>query len=546
MEALLLPKPKAVRLLGAFVAGACAFTILPSQGLAADNIQEITVGLTCANVGRETGKWEDLEGKGGFLDAPWYTGKKESQNWQEDNSNKVSRIWSELYYEKTNLQWTRFLYYSDKSSRSYPVNRHHRWAVKAGHSSSLFTWVHSDTSQRWGRYMSNCETIEGGIPISSVSKASILELARGIYIDVENTPANNFKMALNILPRAHTATGGRATQEYQYQLSDVVLDSFDPVQPDEVKESNEAEGTTKTDKQSRQSKPAIEAWIKTLSGHHSVFDYERGSHGTFGNWESNYSGYVIGVNANLNKNLSVSGFMNRADIDVSFLDAGGGYWRPSGYGGGISLGYQQGNFVAKGLLGKSTIDGLHSRGLLAVGDSEAGLAYGDKKAEIYTVSLMTSYKMKTKLATFEPEIFLNANKNYDYQWNEIGGGDFNLRYENYDDFFLRSRLSVKISPPLAAKETNRFSPYLRIGWLADWNTNNRDVKVQNIYNNNRASLPINQKRWNGLSIETGLKYLVNKQDNSQTSINLKGGIEAWDSSEKPTNWNISGGITIQF
>ena len=79
-------------------------------------------------------------------------------------------------------------------------------------------------------------------------------------------------MALNTLPRAHTATGGRAAQEYQYQLSDVVLDSLDPIPTHEVKESNEAEGITKTDKQSSQSKPAIEAWIKTLSGHHSVFD----------------------------------------------------------------------------------------------------------------------------------------------------------------------------------------------------------------------------------------------------------------------------------
>ena len=85
-----------------------------------------------------------------------------------------------------------------------------------------------------------------------------------------------------------------------------------------------------------------------------------------------------------------------------------------------------------------------------------GLAYGGKKADIYTGSLMTSYKMNNKLATFEPEIFLNANKNYDNQWNEIGGGDFNLRYENYDDFFLRSRLSVKISPPIAAEETTEF------------------------------------------------------------------------------------------
>ena len=99
---------------------------------------------------------------------------------------------------------------------------------------------------------------------------------------------------------------------------------------------------------------------------------------------------------------------------------------------------------------------------------------------------------------------------------------------------------------MAGEETNRISPHLRIGWLADWNTNNRDVEVQNIYNSNRASLPINQKNRNGLSIETGLHYLVNEQGNSSTSINIKGGIETWDSPEKPTNWNISGGISIKF
>ena len=283
-----------------------------------------------------------------------------------------------------------------------------------------------------------------------------------------------------------------------------------------------------------------------MSGHHSVFDYESSTHGTFGNWESNYSGYVIGVNANLNKNLSIGGFMNRADIDISFLDAGGGYWRPSGYGGGISLGYQQGNFVAKGLLGKTEIEGLHSRGILAVGDFEAAIASGNKEAEIYTGSFMAGYKLKSKIATFEPEIFLNANKNYDRNWREIGGGNFNLRYMNYDDFFLRSRLSIKISPPLTTEKTNKFSPHLRVGWLADWNTNNSDVEVQNIYNSNRASLPINQKHRNGLSIESGLNYLVNEQGDSRTLINIKGGIETWDSPEKPTNWNISGGISIQF
>ena len=96
LKALLLPKNKAGKLLGAFVAGACAFTILPSQGLAADNIQEITVGLTCANVGREIGKWDELEGTGGFLDAPWYTGQKEATSWQEDETNKAAMITSQI------------------------------------------------------------------------------------------------------------------------------------------------------------------------------------------------------------------------------------------------------------------------------------------------------------------------------------------------------------------------------------------------------------------------------------------------------------------
>ena len=37
---------------------------------------------------------------------------------------------------------------------------------------------------------------------------------------------------------------------------------------------------------------------------------------------------------------------------------------------------------------------------------------------------------------------------------------------------------------MSSEEKNRFSPHLRIGWLADWNTNNSDVEVQNIYNSN--------------------------------------------------------------
>ena len=539
------PKSKAVKLSVAFITGACVFTTLPPKGLAADNIREITVGLTCANIGREAGKWNELEGTGGFLDAPWYTGQKEIGGWEnEDEANRAARIWGDLYYAKTNILYTRFLYYSDKETSSSTIPRHYRWGTTTP--PNQFTLVNPDESYEWARHLEYCEAIDGGIPISSVSKESILELARGINIDVANTAANNFKMALNTLPRAHTATGGRATQEYQYQLSDVVLNNTGSIQSHKLEGANAAETTTNIDKPSSQSKSAIEAWINTLSGHHSVFDYERSTHGTFGNWESNYSGYVIGVNANLNQNLSIGGFMNRADIDVSFLDAGGGYWRPSGYGGGVSLGYQHGNFVAKGLLGKTEIEGLHSRGLLAVGDFEAAIASGNKEAEIYTGSFMAGYKLKSKIATFEPEIFLNANKNYDRNWREIGGGNFNLRYMNYDDFFLRSRLSIKISPPLTTEKTNRFSPHLRVGWLADWNTNNSDVEVQNIYNSNRASLPIKQKHRNGLSIESGLNYLVNKQGDSRTSISIKGGIETWDATEKPTNWNVSGGISITF
>ena len=99
---------------------------------------------------------------------------------------------------------------------------------------------------------------------------------------------------------------------------------------------------------------------------------------------------------------------------------------------------------------------------------------------------------------------------------------------------------------MAGVETNRISPHMRIGWLADWNTNKGDVNVQNIYNGNRASLPINQKHRNGLGIETGLNFLVNKQGDSRTSINIKGGIETWDAPDKPTNWNVSGVISITF
>ena len=83
--------------------------------------------------------------------------------------------------------------------------RHHRFKSA---SSSQFTWAASDSAkQDWARYLGDCKQVEGGIPITSVPRDSVLELAKGFYLQVNNDARNNFLLALNFLPRASSATG---------------------------------------------------------------------------------------------------------------------------------------------------------------------------------------------------------------------------------------------------------------------------------------------------------------------------------------------------
>ena len=533
--------------------GRCAaFVLLGAQicaqslgAFAAEKEVEITIGLTCARVGRETAKWDELEGTGGFLDAPWYTGEKETKAWVEDSANKPSRLWSEKYFSKTNATWTRFTSYVDKETRpGVTMPRHHRYdSVGVGG----FTWTDSYESHFWGRYLGDCDSPEGGIPISTVPSSSVMALAKGINIDMDNNPRNNFILASNALPRASSATGGRATQEYQNQLADVIWDSIPPLPPfSEVANTERTDGQIKLKDKADGREKNSKVWLQGFGGNSSPFSYEMTSQGSFGNWKSSYGGYVVGVSFEASSSLWIGPFLNWGNIGITFLDEGSGSWNPSGYGGGLAASYSKGVFYLKGLLGITAFKGVHLRGLVPVGDFAGGEASGDKRTTSYVASVKAGFPLQVGWLHYEPQLAGTWNRNHDLAWEESGGGVFNLNYDAYDDNFLRTNLALRVSTPIRVSKVSKLNPFARIGWLADWDLKNPSLYVTNASNGNSAEIPIKQQQENGLLLEGGINYSISSSPTSVVEIYAKGGIEKWDAVQKVTNWRTSGGLTVTF
>ena len=534
--------------------GRCtAFVLLGSQicgqalgAFAAEKEVEINFGLTCSRVARERGKWDDLEGAGGFLDAPWYTGVKEEKNWKEDSANKSSRLWSEKYFSKTQATYTRFVYHADRLTRpGTTMPRHHRFQSA---SSSQFTYAASGSAKEyWARYLGDCKQVEGGIPITSVPRDSVLELAKGFYLQVNNDARNNFLLALNFLPRASSATGGRSTQEYQNQLADVIWDSIPPLPPvSSVTRAEKAagliQGKKKPDARERKSK----VWFQGFGGDSSPFSYELTSQGSFGNWKSSYGGYVVGVSFEAASSFWIGPFLNWGNIGITFLDEGSGSWNPSGYGGGLAASYSKDVFYLKGLLGLTAFEGVHLRGLVPVGDFAGGEASGDKSTTSYVASIKAGFPLQVGWLHYEPQLAGTWNRNHDLAWEESGGGVFNLNYDAYDDNFLRTNLALRVSTPIRVSKFSSLNPFARIGWLADWDLKNPSLYVTNATNGNSAEIPIKQQQESGLLLEGGINYSISSSPVSTVEIYAKGGIETWDAAQKVTNWRTSGGLTITF
>ena len=91
-----------------------------------------------------------------------------------------------------------------------------------------------------------------------------------------------------------------------------------------------------------------------------------------------------------------------------------------------------------------------------------------------------------------------------------------------------------------------FNPFIRAGWIADWDLNNGDAKVENIYTGASRGIPIVQDDEHGLLLEGGLDYTINNLGSTSFKLYAKGGIELWDNNQKVTDWRVSGGVTFSF
>ncbi|WP_198001914.1 autotransporter outer membrane beta-barrel domain-containing protein [Synechococcus sp. CB0205] len=146
----------------------------------------------------------------------------------------------------------------------------------------------------------------------------------------------------------------------------------------------------------------------------------------------------------------------------------------------------------------------------------------------------------------EPQITGSWTHNEDHAWSETGGGVFNLRYSDYSDNFLQTLLALKVSAPLNSGQRSLVNPFIRIGWVADWDLNNANANVTNIFSGRSASIPIVQDNESGILLEGGVDYTINNLGSTSFKLFAKGGAEIWGDSQKTADWRASGGVTFLF
>ena len=488
--------------------------------LAASNETNITVGLTCGIIGWNNGKWEELSTNSGYLDAPWYTGKMGGNNWAENENNKASRIWSDKYFEQNSIDWVRFTYFSDELSLSpRTMVRHHRWENST---SSQFTWTDDDRNQIWAQYIGQCST-ENGIPNIGTPSEDIEILGKNIVIEATNTRENNYKMAINFLPKSLFATGGKSLQAYQNDLTHVVQEQL---------------------QKSKRGK--LTAWTKAFSGNNSPFLFHNTDYGEYGNWHSTHQGFLLGITYKTEYNQILSIFGNNGMVNVDFLDQGGGEWAPTGNGFGVALGKRTDNNYADLVLSNTSFYGQHRRGLVPVGDFVGGSAKGNKSTTSYAAALRVGTKRKVNRFIINPEISGTLNHNIDHEWVETGGDPFNLRYSKYSDNFLLTAASISLSKELALSKSHSLIPSIKAGWLTDWDLNNQPARVTNIKNEQTITIAPDKKNEHGLLIEGGLRLTPTTQQKSALSMEILYGIKLWEEPQKDTDWKVSIGLTYQF
>jgi len=379
----------------------------------------------------------------------------------------------------------------------------------------------------------------------------------GIPIAIAPTTDNIIRLALNILPRNPIATGGKSLQEYQNDLADTIFERAPLRRFSFANNSTIADDTTITaagvELQEIHSLPAqyleqegLSAWVKSFGGDTSAFQYVDSAYGEFGNWKSSHSGITTGVDYAFSDNFKIGGFGNWGSVSVTYLGLAGGNWNPQGWGGGLTANYTEENFYAQALLSATSFSGTHNRYLLSIGNFEGRTATATKTTTSYLGALRIGSPQQWGKAVIEPQLTGSWVHNEDHAWEETGGGVFNLRYRDYSDNFLQTLAAIKLSLPIHSGERALFNPFVRIGWIADWDLNNADAKVTNVFANRSANIPIVQDDEHGLLLEGGLDYTINNLGSTSFKLYAKGGIELWDNDQKDTDWRVSGGVTFTF
>ena len=376
-------------------------------------------------------------------------------------------------------------------------------------------------------------------------------------IAFEPTADNYIRLALNIFPRNPIATGGKALQESQNDLVDTVFEQA-PVRRFSVIDSDDSSATVSFSRDGLDfaedlslTKQYLEsdrltAWIKGFAGSTSAFNYLETRYGEFGNWESSHGGTALGVDNALSDTFRIGAFGNLGNVSMNHINRGGGDWNSNGWGGGLTATYAQDNFYAQGLLGASAFSGTHRRYLLPVGSYQGSTAKGTKESTSYVGALRVGSPQQLGSVVLEPQLTGTWNHNQDHPWSESGGDFFNIHYKSYSDNFLQTLLAVKVSLPVNSGDRALFNPFIRAGWIADWDLNNGDAKVENIYTGASRGIPIVQDDEHGLLLEGGLDYTINNLGSTSFKLYAKGGIELWDNDQKDTDWRFSGGVTFTF
>ncbi|PWL23296.1 MAG: hypothetical protein DCO99_04885 [Synechococcus sp. XM-24] len=367
------------------------------------------------------------------------------------------------------------------------------------------------------------------------------------------------RLGLNILPRNPIATGGKSLQEYQNDLVDTLFERmplrrFDvsslPSGGDEISVSLDDVDYQEDPSLAGQylEKDGLSAWVKGFGGSTSAFQYVESAYGEFGNWKSTHGGTALGVDYSLSDDFKLGVYGNWGNVNVTYLGLAGGDWSPNGWGGGLTATYAKENFYAQGLFGATGFSGTHNRYLLSVGSFGGGTAFATKNTTSYIGALRVGSPQQWGSVVLEPQLTGSWTHNADHAWSETGGGVFNLRYSDYSDNFLQTLLALKVSAPLNSGQRALVNPFIRIGWVADWDLNNANANanVTNIFLGRSASIPIVQDNESGILLEGGVDYTINNLGSTSFKLFAKGGAEIWGDSQKTADWRASGGVTFLF